>query len=71
MVDLVDRVNRVKPGIIDGESGSEALDDYQARAIREIVRAVRSVAFGSIEIVIQNSRIVQIERKEKLRFDRG
>ena len=61
----------MKPSIMDGECGSEALDDHQARAIREIVRAVRSVAFGSIEIVIQNSRIVQIERKEKLRFDRG
>ena len=61
----------MKPSIIDGECSSEALDDYQARAIREIVRAVRSVAFGSIEIVIQNSRIVQIERREKLRLDRG
>jgi len=50
---------------------NEARDDYEARAIREIVRAVRSVAFGSVEIVIQNSRIVQIERKEKIRFDRS
>jgi hypothetical protein len=60
----------MKLSIIEGDSGNEALDDYQARAIREIVHAVRSVAFGSIEIVIQNSRIVQIERKEKFRFDR-
>ena len=51
--------------------GGEVLDDYQARAIREVVRALRSVAFGSVEIVIQNSRIVQIERKEKFRFDRS
>jgi hypothetical protein len=61
----------MKLNVIEGESDSEMLDDYEARAIREIVRAVRSVAFGSIEIVIQNSRIVQIERKEKFRFDRG
>jgi len=53
------------------EPASEALDDDEARVIREIARAVRSVAFGSVEIVIQNSRIVQIERKEKIRFDRS
>jgi hypothetical protein len=46
-------------------------DEAELRAIREIVRAVRSVSFGSVEIVIQNSRIVQIERKEKIRFDRS
>jgi len=61
----------MKSGTIDGEPKSEALDDYQARAIREIVRAVRSVAYGSVEIMIQDSRIVQIERKEKIRFDRS
>ena len=61
----------MKPSTIDGESEGEVLDDYQARAIREVVRALRSVAFGSVEIVIQNSRIVQIERKEKFRFDRS
>ena len=47
--------------IDDGETG---------HAIREIIRAVRSVNFGSVEIVIHDSRIVQIERKEKLRLDR-
>ena len=61
----------MKPSTVDHASEGEALDNYQARAIREIVRAVRSVAFGSVEIVIQNSRIVQIERKEKIRFDRS
>ena len=61
----------MKLSTLDGEPQGEALDDYQARAIHEIVRAIRSVAFGSVEIVIQNSRIIQIERKEKFRFDRG
>jgi len=61
----------MKPHTADSHPGSEVLDNYEARAIREIVRAVRSVAFGSVEIVIQNSRIVQIERKEKFRLDRS
>jgi hypothetical protein len=38
--------------------------------IREIVRALRGVNYGSIEVVIHNSRVVQIERKEKIRFDK-
>ena len=61
----------MKPNTANADSQGEVLDESQDRAIREIVRAVRSVAFGSVEIVIQNSRIVQIERKEKLRFDRS
>lgn len=40
------------------------------RELREILRSIKSVNYGSVEIVIQNSRIVQIERKEKFRFDR-
>lgn len=49
---------------------SIAADEALPREIREILRSIRSINYGSIEIVIQNSRIVQIERKEKLRFDR-
>ena len=29
------------------------------------------VRFGSVEVVIQDSRVVQIERKEKFRFDKA
>lgn len=36
--------------------------------LEEIERAIRSVAYGSVEVTIQNSRVVQIERKEKFRF---
>jgi hypothetical protein len=39
--------------------------------IREIVRAIHGVNYGSVEVVIHNSRVVQIERKEKIRFDKS
>ena len=42
-----------------------------ARVLEEIERAIRTVAYGSIEVIIQNSRVVQIERKEKFRFSRS
>ncbi|MGA7869930.1 MAG: DUF2292 domain-containing protein [Candidatus Binatus sp.] len=38
--------------------------------LRRIANAIRGVRFGSVEIVIQDSRVVQIERKEKFRFDK-
>jgi hypothetical protein len=39
-----------------------------ARVLEEVERAIRNVAYGSVEVIIQNSRVVQIERKEKFRF---
>ena len=38
--------------------------------MRRIASAISSVRFGSVEVVIQDSRVVQIERKEKFRFDK-
>ena len=32
-------------------------------------KAVRAIRYGSIEIVIHDSRVVQIERREKIRPD--
>lgn len=34
---------------------------------REILRAVREIRFGSVEITVHDARVVQIERREKLR----
>jgi hypothetical protein len=39
--------------------------------LRRIVNAISGVRFGSVEVVIQDSRVVQIERKEKFRFDKA
>jgi len=45
------------------QSGDEVL--------RRIANAISGVRFGSVEVVIQDSRVVQIERKEKFRFDKN
>jgi len=37
----------------------------------EVLRAIRNIRFGSVEITIHDSRVVQIERKEKRRFERS
>jgi hypothetical protein len=36
---------------------------------RQILTSLQQIRFGSLEIVIHDSRVVQIERSEKLRFD--
>lgn len=37
--------------------------------LERIAQAIAGLRFGSIEIVIQDGRVVQIERKEKFRLD--
>jgi hypothetical protein len=60
----------MKPRAAEIDSDHQPHDDDFAKAFREIIRAVKSVNYGSVEIVIQNARIVQIERKEKFRLDK-
>lgn len=37
--------------------------------VQRLLRAIEGIHFGSVEIVIHDSRVVQIERKEKLRLE--
>ncbi len=34
----------------------------------KILLAIKDIRFGSLEVVIHDSKVVQIERKEKIRF---
>ena len=36
---------------------------------REIAVALRSIRYGTIELVIHEGRVVQLERREKVRFE--
>ena len=40
-----------------------------AEIANQIADILQEIKFGSIEITIHESKVVQIERKEKLRFD--
>jgi hypothetical protein len=51
-------------------SGLERGDEELRRIEHELRLALSEIRYGSIEIVIQDSRVVQIERREKVRFDR-
>ena len=43
-----------------------AVDDQKVLAA--ITEALKSIQFGAVEITLHNGQVVQIERKEKIRF---
>jgi len=50
------------------ETINNALDVLPEEILSTLARLVRELRFGSIEIVVHDGRVTQIERKEKLRF---
>ena len=51
---IPDRVSQFTPSDVD----------------RRILEAVRGLEYGSVEIVVHDSQVVQIERREKVRLGR-
>jgi hypothetical protein len=49
-------------------SPEPAQETIPAEVIGALVRLVRETRFGSIEIVVHEGRVTQIERREKVRF---
>ena len=39
--------------------------------LAEVLRAIRSLRHGSVQVIVQDGRVVQIDTLEKKRFDRG
>jgi hypothetical protein len=62
-----------KPTVSIVTSNAEPRDGDRLDALSEvdaeIIRTVRNIRYGSVEITIHDSRVVQIERKEKRRFE--
>lgn len=42
----------------------------EIRQIKEILKDLKKIKFGSIEIIVHNGEIVQIEKREKIRIER-
>jgi hypothetical protein len=53
----------------DLDRSQPLLDRDQPTWVETLLDAVRQLRFGSVEITVHDGRIVQIERKEKLRFE--
>ncbi len=45
-------------------------DEYQ-ETITQIIGFLKNIRFGSLEIVVHEGRIVQIDKRERFRFNQG
>lgn len=52
---------------MDKQSGIQTQN--QTGIEQAILLALKGIRFGSVEIIVHDSKVVQIERKEKTRFD--
>jgi hypothetical protein len=51
------------------EAHSERIpEDYNGIPLAEIVRAISGIKHGYLQVIIQNSRVVQIDKMEKMRI---
>jgi len=50
-------------------SDREVVSPAERTVLREILAAIRAVKHGSIEVFLQDGKVVQIDRTEKRRLD--
>ncbi len=48
-----------------------ALRDNEKKMLASIFRAITSIRYGSVEITVHDSKVVQIDKTEKIRFNRN
>ena len=56
-------------GHVPLEAGPEQSLSLPAGLLRELCEALQAIRYGAIELVIHDGRVVQLERREKVRFD--
>jgi hypothetical protein len=70
---LTDRINRVMDTPPPANGGPHTGQDdplsLSPALFRELRLALQTIRYGTIEIVIHDGRVVQLERREKVRFD--
>lgn len=42
--------------------------EEERRMLAEVYRAIKSIRFGYVQVIIQDSQVVQVDKLEKLRF---
>ena len=50
--------------------GREAVR-VSGEVLSQIAEAIRTIRYGSVQITIQDSRVIQIEKAEKIRLQKG
>ena len=57
-------------GVRDDRAGEAAAGGAGDGLAQDILRALRGLRYGSVEITIHDGQVVQIERREKVRLER-
>ena len=52
------------------QQATAASSPVEHEIVQAILAAITSLRYGSVEIIVQASKVVQIERREKIRFDK-
>ncbi len=47
---------------------AEELTKEEAAVLREVLKALRQIKHGYVHLVVQDSRVIQIDKTEKVRF---
>jgi hypothetical protein len=50
-----------------GRGGTQAAREWKLADLLPVLEALQGLRFGSVELFIQDSRLVQIDRREKIR----
>lgn len=61
-------MNEARGRVQNAAAAGTATEAAWERVERELRAALRDIRYGSLEIVIHDARIVQIERRQKVRF---
>lgn len=46
-------------------------EDAELKLAERIVQALRGLRYGSVEIIVHDGRVVQFEKRERVRFERS
>jgi hypothetical protein len=53
----------------ESDAGPDEVLPLPPVLLRELRQALLAIRYGAIELVIHDGRVVQLERREKVRFD--
>jgi len=51
------------------QTHTDGVPEIDRKVLAQIATAIQAIRFGSVEIIIQDGKVVQIERREKIRFN--
>lgn len=67
-LDRVYRVMAMPTSAAGPQNGPDNPIPLPLELVRELEEALRSIRYGTVELVIHDGRVVQLERREKVRF---